>query len=385
MKHPASRDDERATLSEPTPRRDTVRALTVLALLALSLGLIIAFLKFLGALGSAGVIILAAILIAYIILPAVVFLRRYMPALAAVIVTYFIVAGLIALAVLIIVPPLVDQGRALIVSLPGLVQRLTRELADPNNRLFARLPLEVRTYIVGLPSQAINSFSTYGVVVAQRTVGVLLSTVSLVLSLIIVPILAAYFFFETTEVKRAALGLVPERARAKTLAIITDLSDAIGAFVRGQVLDGAVVAVLISLMLWIMHVPYALLIGVAAGFLNLVPYLGAIAGFIPSVLLALGYNGWQNALAVAVLFGVIQQVDGTFILPRIMKANVSLSPLVIIVSILVGSALFGIMGTFLAVPVAAMLRVIKLHFAPAPPDAEMTALERRAKTLAVFK
>jgi predicted PurR-regulated permease PerM len=74
-------------------------------------------------------------------------------------------------------------------------------------------------------------------------------------------------------------------------------------------------------MLYLMHVPYALLIGVSAGVLNLVPYLGSIAGFIPSVALALGFNGWQNALAVAILFAVIQQIDGSFILPKIMKAK----------------------------------------------------------------
>jgi predicted PurR-regulated permease PerM len=181
--------------------------------------------------------------------------------------------------------------------------------------------------------------------------------------------------------KRAALGFVPERARAKTLAIAADLDTAIGAFVRGQVLDGAIVAVMIAAMLYLMHVPYALLIGVTAGVLNLVPYLGSIVGFIPSVTLALGYNGWQNALGVSILFAVIQQIDGTFILPRIMKANVSLSPVVIIVSILIGSALFGVVGTFLAVPVAAMLRVLKVHFAPAPSPEEMASLETSAERL----
>jgi len=140
---------------------------------------------------------------------------------------------------------------------------------------------------------------------------------------------------------------------------------------------------MIALMLYLMHVPYALLIGVTAGVLNLVPYLGSIAGFIPSVALALGYNGWQNAIEVAILFAVIQQIDGSFILPRIMKANVSLSPVVIVVSILIGSALFGVVGTFLAVPVAAMLRVFKVHFAPAPSPAEMISLETSATTLTI--
>lgn len=369
-----------------TPPGSVVRlrgSLGQLLVIIISLLLVIAGLSFLAALGSSGVVILAAILIAYLILPAVALLRRYMPVLAAVGVTYIAFAALIAAAIFIIVPPLVDQGRALLLNAPAITQRLSSDLSDPHNRLFARLPTEVRAYLIGLPSEAISAVSTYGVVVAQRSISVLLSTVSLILSLIVVPILAAYLFFETGELKRAALGFVPESARAKSLAIANDLSDAIGAFVRGQVLDGAIVAVMIAVMLWFMHVPYALLIGVAAGFLNLVPYLGAIAGFIPSVLLAFGYNGWQNALIVAILFGVIQQIDGTFILPRIMKANVSLSPVVIIVSILVGSALFGVVGTFLAVPVAAMLRVLKIHFAPAPAAREMSSLETRAKALRI--
>jgi predicted PurR-regulated permease PerM len=117
-------------------------------------------------------------------------------------------------------------------------------------------------------------------------------------------------------------------------------------------------------MLTVMHVPYALLIGVAAGVLNFIPYAGAVIGFIPSVLLALAFNGPTNALIVAILFAVIQQIDGNFIAPRVLKDNVGLSPLYIILAILVGSELFGIIGTFLAVPVAAMLRVLREQLLP---------------------
>ncbi len=366
-------------MNEPTPQRSP--PLTLLIVLIASLLLALAVLAFLGSLGFAGVIMLAAVLIAYLIFPAVQLLKRFIPAIVAIAITYLIFVALVAAMIFIVIPPLIDQARDLIVSVPGLVRRLTDAIANPNNRLFSKLPGDVRTYIVGLPDQAVQFLSTYGIVVAQRTFNVLLSTVSLALSLIIVPILAAYLLFDSPQLKRAALGFVPERARAKTLAIAADLDTAIGAFVRGQVLDGAIVAVMIAAMLYLMHVPYALLIGVTAGVLNLVPYLGSIVGFIPSVTLALGYNGWQNALGVSILFAVIQQIDGTFILPRIMKANVSLSPVVIIVSILIGSALFGVVGTFLAVPVAAMLRVLKVHFAPAPSPEEMASLETSAERL----
>lgn len=370
-------------MNEPTPQRSA--PLILLVVLIASLLLALAILTFLGSLGFAGIIILAAVLIAYLIFPAVQFLKRFIPAILAIGITYLVFVGIVVATILIVIPPLIDQARDLVVSLPGLVQRLTVAIANPDNRLLSKLPADVRSYVVSLPNQVVQFFSTYGIVVAQQTFNVLLSTVSLTLSLIIVPILAAYLLFDTTEMKRAALGFVPERARAKTLAITSDLNDAMGAFVRGQVLDGAIVAFMIAAMLYLMHVPYALLIGVAAGVLNLVPYLGSIAGFIPSVALALGYNGWQNALAVAFLFAVIQQIDGTFILPRIMRANVSLSPVVIIVSILVGSALFGAVGTFLAVPVAALLRVLKVHFAPSPSMAEMASLEMRARTLTLPK
>jgi predicted PurR-regulated permease PerM len=121
---------------------------------------------------------------------------------------------------------------------------------------------------------------------------------------------------------------------------------------------------MIAAMLAIMHVPYALLIGVAAGILNFIPYAGAIIGFIPSVILALSFNGVTNALIVAALFAVIQQVDGNFIAPRVLKDNVGLSPFWIIVSILAFTELFGLVGTFLAVPVAAMIRVLRDHLVP---------------------
>jgi predicted PurR-regulated permease PerM len=178
--------------------------------------------------------------------------------------------------------------------------------------------------------------------------------------------------------------LIPPAARPRTLAILADVNTTIGAFVRGQALDGLILGTLIAIMLGIMHVRYALLIGVAAGVLNLIPYVGALIGFIPAVLLALVFNGWQNALIVAILFALIQQLDGNVILPRIMKDTLQLSPLVIIIAILIGSAYFGVIGTFLAVPIAAILRVLKLHFAPAPSPAQMSSDETRAAALEVL-
>ena len=327
---------------------------------------------------------MAAVLVTSLIVPRVNGLRRRMSLVWALAVTYLLIALALAFTVLVVVPPLASQAHALIVSLPGVLQNMQRQLSDPANPLVARAPAELRPYITQIPKEINDLVATYGLGVAQRAIGVLFSLASLFLSVIIVPILSVYLFFDCREVKRGFLGFIPSRARPKTIAILTDVKDVIGAFIRGQVLDGVILAVMVSVMLWALHVPYALLIGVAAGFLNLVPYLGAIIGFIPSVALALAYNGWENAALVALLFGVIQQIDGNFILPRIMKENVLLSPLVIIIAILVFSALFGVVGTFLAVPLAAVMRVLKLHFLPAPPEHDLLAEEAQATPLRVF-
>ena len=359
-------------------------SLKLLGIFVLAFVLAAAAIAFLRALGSAGVVILGAILITYLILPIVQRLQRQMKLVWAILVTYAFIAVVITLVIVLVVPPLVAQAHSLIVSLPPMLDSFQKQLSDPNNPIVAKFPPELRTYLNALPSEINKLVAKYGLGVAQRTLSVLFSVASLFLSVIIVPILSAYLLFDTPEAKRGFLGFIPPKARPKTIAILHDLNHVIGAFVRGQVLDGIILAIMVTFMLWIMKVPYALLIGVAAGFLNLVPYLGAIIGFVPSILLALLANGWENALIVGVLFAVIQQVDGNFILPRIMRENVLLSPLVIIVAILVFSALFGVMGTFLAVPLAAMMRVMKLHFTPAPSEAEMAQEETRARALTVF-
>ncbi len=360
------------------------RALKALAITGLCFAFLLLLIEALKALGTTGIVILAAVLITYLIAPLVKLFQRRLPLWAALLVTYLIFAIVVVIAFFLIVPPLFNEARSLIAEFPKAFAYLQSELLNPKNPFVSKLPPDVIVQIQTLPSQASSIISKYGFGVAQATLSGFFSVVTLFLSLIIVPILTAYFFFDLADVRRGFIGLIPQPARARTLAILADVNKTMGAFVRGQALDGFILGTLIAIMLSIMHVRYALLIGVAAGILNLIPYVGALIGFIPAVLLALVFNGWQNALIVAILFAGIQQLDGNVILPRIMKDSLQLSPLVIIIAILIGSAYFGVIGTFLAVPVAAILRVLKLHFAPAPPPVEMSSDEKQAVALEVI-
>jgi len=117
-------------------------------------------------------------------------------------------------------------------------------------------------------------------------------------------------------------------------------------------------------VLLVFGVPYAYLVAVISAVFQLIPYFGAIVAFFPAVTLAYIAHGTGSAVGVGIGVIVVHQLDGNLVAPRIMRDNVGLSPFWVIVSVLGFTELFGFVGTFVAVPAAAMIRVFKLHFLP---------------------
>jgi predicted PurR-regulated permease PerM len=357
----------------PTPRRPITRgerrvtyALKILVVVALSIYLVVGVLDFFAAIRTTGLLVVGSVFFAYLIYPLVRRLNERVSVGWSITIVYVMIALFLVVAVLLVVPPLADQSQKLVQQFPAFVSKAQVELASPTNPLLLRIPLASRNYLASLPGQFGTFVQTYGVDYAQKTLTIVLSAVTVIATVIIVPVLAAYMLIDAGNVKRQVLGLFPLKHRATAEAIMDDLDKVVGGFIRGQLIDGAIVGAMIGVMLAIMHVPYALLIGVAAGILNFIPYAGAVVGFVPSVIIALLVNGPTNALIVAGLFAVIQQIDGNFVAPRVLKDNVGLSPLYIVLAILVGTELFGLAGTFLSVPVAAMFRVLREHLIPCP-------------------
>jgi predicted PurR-regulated permease PerM len=340
-------------------------ALKVLATIALAIYLLVNLLNFLGAIRSTGLIIVGSLFFAYLVYPLVRRLSERLPAIVAILIVYALIVLVVGTALVVVVPALGNDVANFAKTVPALTAQFQNELVAPHNVLLRRIPETDRLYVANLPSQFGAVVEKYGIDTLQRSLTVVLSTVSIVATLIVIPVLAAYMLLEAGDVRRLVVGFFPVRRQAKVDTVIDALDGVVGGFIRGQLIDGAIVGLMIFVMLMIMHVPYALLIGVAAGILNFIPYAGAVIGFVPSVLLALAYNGPTNALIVAILFAVIQQIDGNFVAPRVLRDNVGLSPLAIILALLIGSELFGLIGTFLAVPVAAMLRVLREQLLPA--------------------
>jgi predicted PurR-regulated permease PerM len=355
----------RRRLPSRAERRVTF-ALKVLATIAVASYLLVGLLHFFAAIHATGLLVVGALFLAYLISPLVRRLNEVMPAVLSILVVYVLVALAGTLTFTLIAPQIGSDLQSFIASVPHLMAQFQQELLEPHNALIARIPAVDRLYLADLPSQFGALAQRYGADTLQRSLPVLLSAASLIGALVIVPVLAAYMLLDATNVREQLLGLFPAKRRAKVDAIVDEIDGVVGGFLRGQLIDGAIVGVMIFVMLTATHVPYALLIGVAAGILNFIPYAGAVIGFFPSVILALAYNGPGNAALVAAMFVVIQQIDGNFVAPRVLKDAVGLSPLYIILALLVGSELFGLFGTFLAVPVAAILRVLREQLLPMP-------------------
>jgi predicted PurR-regulated permease PerM len=374
----------RRRLPSRAERRVTF-GLKVLALIAVAIYVLMGMLNFFGAIRTTGLLVVASLFLAYLVYPLVRRLNVHLPVLASIVVVYAFIALVGAFAITLVAPQIGRDLTNFSHAVPGLMLQFQQELISPHSALIARIPLDDRMYLANLPSQFNALAQQYGLESLQKGLPVLLSAASLGAALVIVPILAAYMLLDASNVRRQILGLFPAKRRDKVLTIIDELDGVIGGFIRGQLIDGAIVGLMIFVMLMATHVPYALLIGIAAGLLNFIPYAGAVIGFVPSVILALAYNGPGNALLVALLFAVIQQIDGNFVAPKVLKDNVGLSPLYIILAILIGSELFGLAGTFLAVPVAAMLRVLREQLLPmaaaageVPPDLTAKTRDREA-------
>lgn len=129
-------------------------------------------------------------------------------------------------------------------------------------------------------------------------------------------------------------------------------------FISSQVIDGIIVGILVTIAMSIIGVKYAVLLGFMIGLFNIIPYFGAIIAVAISILITLITGGISQTLIMAIVVIVLQQIDSNIINPKIIGNSLEISPLLVIFAVTVGGAYFGVLGMFLAVPVAAVLKIL---------------------------
>lgn len=129
-------------------------------------------------------------------------------------------------------------------------------------------------------------------------------------------------------------------------------------FISSQLLDAVIVGILVTIAMSIIGVKYAVLLGFMIGLFNIIPYFGAIVAVIISILITIITGGLSQAIIMAIVVIILQQIDSNIINPKIIGNSLEISPLLVIFAVTVGGAYFGVLGMFLAVPVAAVLKIV---------------------------
>jgi len=192
--------------------------------------------------------------------------------------------------------------------------------------------------------------------------GVLIRGVAEVVAVVaLAPVLAFYLLIDLPRSRRLFLELTPPRLREEVSYVSSQVGRALGAFVRGQLLVALIVGVLSSIGLWLLELPFWLIIGMAAGFLNMVPFIGPVFGGVLAVVVALVEGDPTKALLAVLIFVGIQQLDNHVVTPMVQRARVKLSPLVIVLALIVGGSVAGLLGVLIAVPIVSVARIVAGH------------------------
>jgi predicted PurR-regulated permease PerM len=191
----------------------------------------------------------------------------------------------------------------------------------------------------------------------EQLAGVGSAFASTLISIVTVFLLAYYWLAERILIKRAVLRLVPPDRARQVNATWLEVEAKLGAWVRGQLLVMLAIGVMAGIAFVVLGLPNPLLLAVLASLFEIIPILGPFLAFVPALLVALTVDP-TRALVLLPIAIVIQQIEGSVLIPRIMSHVIGISPLTVILGILIGSILYGPAGAFLAVPVAAAIQVI---------------------------
>lgn len=174
---------------------------------------------------------------------------------------------------------------------------------------------------------------------------------------IIVPFLIFFILNDSHALQKALVQQISNRYFEMSLSLIHKANEQLGRYIRGVLLDAAIVGVLVVIGLSLLNLRYAAFIGILAGMANLIPYLGPVVGGIPAIVISVIDNGnFSGVPSILLVFGLVKLIDDILIQPLVVSKSVELHPVTVIIAIYVGGHLGGILGMIVAVPLVAIIK-----------------------------
>ncbi len=273
--------------------------------------------------------------------------------------SYAVLLGLLTLLGFLIIPPIADQGRELAENFPAIYDELVTDLEN----LVGGIGLTVELPSYGeLQASITNNQGDFFTDQLAEITDITLNVLESLFLLILAPVIAFYVLLDLPTLRRKTMALIPQQHQAEAVHVARQLGQAIGGFLRGQVLVAFIVGAMTSFGFWLVGLPFWLLIGMIAGLLNIIPFVGPWVGGTLGVLVALATTDLQTALWTGLVALIVQQIDNHFVSPTVLRATVRLHPALIILGLIAGVSLGGFWGVVLTVPVMAAIKITTGHF-----------------------
>lgn len=320
--------------------------------LALGALIVIGLVQLGAAAGGVLLLLFLSVLLASALEPVVGTLRDRLPigrgaTILVVYLTFFVAVFILAF---IVVPAAIRQGEQIIESLPPFFEQARTWAGDLRPAALARSITALIDSVAGIlkppPPPDPDTVVDVGAAVAEAVVA-------------LATLLTIVFFWlvEHARLQRYALAFLPAERRAGARMAWNEVETRLGLWVRGQLILMGAIGVATGITYTILGLPGALLLALIAAITEAIPIVGPLLGAIPAVLVAATVSP-ELAVLVAIIYVVLQLLEGSVLLPLVMRNTVGISPLLVLLSLLIGAAVGGLVGAFLAVPVAASLEIM---------------------------
>lgn len=251
---------------------------------------------------------------------------------------------IIGLAISFIIPPMIGQFQDFSKNFPSYFQSAQVSFAHLNEYFQAK---HINVDMQQLVDNIAGAFSNFSNNILSQTIGVFSGFISVV----VIFSLAFYMTVEEDGIKKFIVSVSPDRYKKYSADLSSRIKEKIGKWMLGQLFLMLIIFILDATGLYLIGVPYALILGIFAGILEIVPYVGPIISAVPGVILGFLISPTVGLLAILVYL-IAQQLESNLIVPQVMKRAVGLNPVATIVALLVGARLGGVLGAILSIPVA---------------------------------
>ncbi|HCE12430.1 MAG TPA: AI-2E family transporter [Enterococcus sp.] len=306
-------------------------------------------------------IILAGILY-YLMNPTVDYLeRKGIKRIYSIFGLFVLVIGLIVWGVVVIIPKIQEQSLSFADKLPGYLtiieNKVNEILSDP---IFSQVQDQIEASNEKLITSMTDLIQNLSKSTIQNLGSFFGAVATIVLAVITMPFILFYLLKDGRQLAPYFVKFLPTKMRQPSLLVLKEMNDQVSSYIRGQLTVAFAVAIMFMIGFSLIGLDYAITLGIAAGFLNLIPYLGSFLAMVPAVFLGI-VGGPILLVKVLIVFVIEQTIEGRFISPLVLGNELSIHPVTILLVLLTSGKLFGLVGVILGIPVYAAAKVIITH------------------------